>query len=55
MIYYGGEEFHKSFKQAEQEKEEYRNIYITKTNPDVDNRFIAHITQQLGKVVAMLM
>ncbi|MEB2272760.1 HAMP domain-containing protein [Bacillus sp. ILBB4] len=53
MIYYGGEEFYKSFKQAEQEK---KNI-ITSTYKDEFGTWItvlSPITNSSGKVVAML-
>lgn len=53
MIYYGGEEFYKSFKQAEQEK---KNI-VTSTYKDEFGTWItvlSPITNSSGKVVAML-
>ncbi|MED4048470.1 ATP-binding protein [Priestia megaterium] len=53
MIYYGGEEFYKSFKQAEQEK---RNI-VTSTYKDEFGTWItvlSPITSSSGKVVAIL-
>ncbi|MEB2264021.1 ATP-binding protein [Priestia megaterium] len=53
MIYYGGEEFYKSFKQAEQEK---KNI-VTSTYKDEFGTWItvlSPITNSSGKVVAIL-
>ncbi|AVX09952.1 ATP-binding protein [Priestia aryabhattai] len=53
MVYYGGEEFYKSFKQAEQEK---KNI-VTSTYKDEFGTWItvlSPITNSSGKVVAML-
>ncbi|MBQ4865723.1 HAMP domain-containing protein [Priestia megaterium] len=53
MIYYGGEEFYKSFKQAEHEK---KNI-VTSTYKDEFGTWItvlSPITNSSGKVVAML-
>ncbi|MGG2086837.1 ATP-binding protein [Priestia aryabhattai] len=53
MIYYGGEEFYKSFKQAEQEK---KNI-VTSTYKDEFGTWItvlSPITNTSGKVVAIL-
>ncbi|RMA91329.1 ATP-binding protein [Priestia megaterium] len=53
MIYYGGEEFYKSFKQAEQEK---KNI-VTSTYKDEFGTWItvlSPITNGSGKVVAIL-